>query len=93
METIFLAQQAVDLPNKREETPHVPQETPLEPQETNQVPQEVVHVHHSGDIFAKSRAAFLAADLVSALRSIADSFHTLASCATKVTPPPPSVGR
>jgi hypothetical protein len=78
----------VDLPNKRVETPHVPQETPHEPQETNKVPQEVVHVHHSGEIFAKSRAAFLAANLVRALRSIADLFHTLtACCATKVSTP------
>jgi hypothetical protein len=75
---------SVDLPHVWGKTPYVPQETPHKPQETNQVLQEVVHLHHRGEICAKSRATFLAACLERALQSISDSFHMLAACATKV---------
>jgi hypothetical protein len=78
---------SVDAPQGTGETPYVPHETPHELQETSQVPQGEVHVPHRGELFAKSRAAFLAAGFVSALRSVGDSFHTLAACATKVSPP------
>jgi hypothetical protein len=66
------------------ETPHVSQETPHEPQERHQVPQGEVHVPYSGEILAKSRAAFLAAGFVMALRNVPDLFHTVATCTMKV---------
>jgi hypothetical protein len=77
-----------DAPRGPGETPYVPHETPHELQETTYVLQGVAHVPHRGELFAKSRAAFLAAGFVTALRSAADSFHTLITCATKVSPPP-----
>jgi hypothetical protein len=66
--------------------PHDPKETPHEPQARRQVPQGEDHVY-SGEVLAKSRAAFLAAAFVSALRNVPDLFQTVAAFTMKVSPP------